>query len=182
MKFTKTQIEDVVIIENDTFGDERGWFSEIFKIKELEEFTNSKISFVQANESYSQHNILRGIHFQNPNPQGKLVKVVSGEVFDVAVDLRKSSPTFGHWVGVTLSGANKKQLWIPEGFGHGFYVTGEHAHFTYMCTNYYDPKNEHCLRFDDPIVNIKWPEIKNLKPQVSPKDKNGLGFKALVYF
>lgn len=174
MIITNSPLLDVLIIENKKFGDDRGWFAEIFRQNEFEDAAG-KHNFVQYNESFSGHGILRGIHFQNPNPQGKLVRVVRGEVFDVAVDLRKNSKTYGHWFGITLSAGNGKQLWIPEGFGHGFYVTGECAHFIYQCTNYYDPKSEHCIKYDDKDLNIKWP-LQGKLPIVSPKDLNGISF------
>lgn len=170
MIIEKTAIPEVLLITNKKFGDARGYFSEILRINELNDATGREINFVQINESLSGPNILRGIHFQNPHSQGKLVRVVAGEVFDVAVDLRKSSPTFGKWVGEILSADNGKQLWIPEGFGHGFYVTGEKAHFVYHCTDYYSPQSEQCIRFDDPSINIKWPIPQGLTPQLSPKD------------
>lgn len=175
MIITRSQINDVLIIENKKFGDERGWFSEVFRQNEFEKIAGHH-EFVQSNESYSTHGILRGIHFQNPHAQGKLVRVVQGEVFDVAVDLRKDSKTYGQWVGMILSEQNGKQLWIPEGFGHGFYVTGPCAHFVYQCTDYYDPNAEHCIRFDDKDLDIKWP-ILNTKPITSQKDLNGINFK-----
>lgn len=174
MLIRKAEIEDILVIENKKFGDERGWFSEVFRQNEFEKFAG-KQTFVQYNESFSGSGILRGIHFQDPNPQGKLVRVVIGEVFDVAVDLRKGSQTYGKWFGTTLSAENGKQLWIPEGFGHGFYVTGECAHFIYQCTNYYDPSSEHCIKYDDRDLNIDWPLHCN-KPLVSDKDLNGIAF------
>ena len=175
MIITRSDIEDVLIIENRKFGDERGWFSEVFRQNEFEKIAGHH-KFVQLNESYSTHGILRGIHFQDPHPQGKLVRVVQGEVFDVAVDLRKDSKTYGQWVGMILSAQNGKLLWIPEGFGHGFYVTGSCAHFVYQCTDYYDPTSEHCIRFDDKDLDIKWP-ILDTKPITSQKDLNGINFK-----
>lgn len=179
MKITKTNINDVYVIENQTFGDERGWFSETFRFNEFNQIVPN-ISFVQCNESFSTHNILRGIHFQNPNSQGKLVRVVRGEVFDVAVDLRQKSSTFLQWYGIILSESNKKQLWIPPGFGHGFYVTGDCAHFVYSCTDYYNKDAEHCLKYDDPKVNIQWPIKPSVKPVLSAKDENSLSSKELI--
>lgn len=174
MIITQTKIQDVLIIENNKFGDDRGWFSEVFRQNEFEQIAGHH-EFVQSNESFSTHGILRGIHYQNPNSQGKLVRVVQGEVFDVAVDLRKGSKTYGQWVGMILSAQNAKQLWIPEGFGHGFYVTGECAHFIYQCTNYYDPQSEHCIRYDDKDLNIEWPIIGN-DVKTSEKDLKGSRF------
>ena len=181
MIIERTSIPDVLIITNKKFGDERGWFSEVFRHDEFVAAAGN-YNFVQSNESFSAHNILRGIHYQNPHPQGKLVKVVAGEVFDVAVDLRKSSPTFKQWVGVTLSAENGKQLWIPPGFGHGFYVTGEHAYFIYNCTDYYAPKSEHCIAYNDADLNIKWPLRPGVEPLVSNKDKLGLSFEQALLF
>lgn len=173
MIIEKTSIPEVLIITNKKFGDDRGWFSEVFRFSEFDKVVGGQYRFVQTNESFSLHNILRGIHYQNPNPQGKMVRVVSGEVFDVAVDLRKHSPTFKQWVGVMLSAQNGRQLWVPPGFGHGFYVTGEHAHFVYACTDYYSPQTEHCIAYDDPELDIKWPVISGKTPLVSVKDRQG---------
>ena len=181
MIIERTSIPDVLLITNKRFGDARGYFSEILRQDELNEAAGYEINFVQVNESVSSANILRGIHFQNPHPQGKLVRVVAGEVFDVAVDLRQNSPTFGQWVGEILSAENGKQLWVPEGFGHGFYVTSEKAHFVYLCTDYYHPQSEQCIRFDDPSLNIKWP-LNGQQPLTSPKDMNGISFNECLAF
>lgn len=148
MKIIDTKIPDVKIIEPSVFGDERGFFMETWQQKKFEDLV-CKRSFVQDNHSKSAKGILRGLHYQTENTQGKLVRVVSGEVFDVAVDLRKSSETFGMWVGVLLSAENKLQLWVPEGFAHGFYVTSESAEFVYKCTDYYNPQAEHSLLWND---------------------------------
>lgn len=182
MIIEETPIPGVLVLSNKRFGDARGWFSEVFRKQEFEEAAGRSVTFVQTNESYSDHNILRGIHFQNPHPQGKLVRVVEGEVFDVAVDLRKSSLTCGHWFGITLSADNGKQLWIPEGFGHGFYVTGKCAHFVYECTDYYHPESEHSLIFNDPSVQIKWPFSNEILPLTSPKDLKGKLLNELSLF
>ncbi|HDI3304747.1 TPA: dTDP-4-dehydrorhamnose 3,5-epimerase, partial [Vibrio cholerae] len=136
--------------------------------------TGKPTQFVQDNHSKSKKGILRGLHYQTENTQGKLVRVVSGEVFDVAVDIRKDSPTFGKWVGVYLSAENKRQLWVPEGFAHGFYVTSDEAEFVYKCTDYYNPKAEHSLLWNDPSINIEWPSSEGLL--LSDKDKEGLRF------
>ncbi|EGQ9613084.1 dTDP-4-dehydrorhamnose 3,5-epimerase [Vibrio cholerae] len=173
MKVIETDIPDVKIIEPTVFGDERGFFMETWNQKRFEELVTGKSTqFVQDNHSKSKKGILRGLHYQTENTQGKLVRVVSGEVFDVAVDIRKNSPTFGKWVGVYLSAENKRQLWIPEGFAHGFYVTSEEAEFVYKCTDYYNPKAELSLRWDDIALNINWP-ISN-RPILSQKDEQAL--------
>lgn len=182
MIIEETPIPGVLVLSNKRFGDSRGWFSEVFRKQEFEEAVGRPVSFVQTNESYSDHNILRGIHFQNPHPQGKLVRVVEGEVFDVAVDLRKSSSTCGQWFGITLSAENGKLLWVPEGFGHGFYVTGTKAHFVYECTDYYHPEAEGALIFNDPKVGIEWPIMKGIQPLTSPKDMNAVAFDDLNMF
>ena len=176
MKVIDTKIPDVKIIEPTVFGDERGFFIETWQQKKFEEFVTGKpTQFVQDNHSRSKKGILRGLHFQTENTQGKLVRVVSGEVFDVAVDVRKDSPTFGEWVGVYLSAENKRQLWIPEGFAHGFYVTSDEAEFVYKCTNYYDPTSEVSIKWDDEDIGIKWPLPG--KPVLSGKDEAGIPFK-----
>lgn len=171
MKFIDTAIPDVKIIEPTVFGDERGFFMETFRQSLFEENCSTR-PFVQDNHSKSRQGILRGLHYQINNPQGKLVRVVSGEVFDVAVDLRRSSATFGKWVGVLLSAENKRQLWVPEGFAHGFYVTSDSAEFVYKCTDYYAPEYDRSLRWNDPALNIQWPLVDNSQPQLSAKDEN----------
>ena len=176
MKVIETKIPDVKIIEPQVFGDERGFFMETWQQKKFEELvTGQPTSFVQDNHSKSSKGILRGLHYQTKNTQGKLVRVVSGEVFDVAVDVRKDSPTFGEWVGVYLSAENKRQLWIPEGFAHGFYVTTDEAEFVYKCTNYYNPAFEESIVWNDQTLNIEWP--LQGEPLLSDKDKNGFNFK-----
>ncbi|MBP2698835.1 dTDP-4-dehydrorhamnose 3,5-epimerase [Photobacterium lucens] len=173
MKVIETEIPDVKIIEPSVFGDERGFFMETWNQKKFEEeVTGKPTQFVQDNHSKSKKGILRGLHYQTKNTQGKLVRVVSGEVFDVAVDIRKDSPTFGKWVGVYLSAENKRQLWVPEGFAHGFYVTSDEAEFVYKCTDYYNPIAEHSIVWNDPNIGIKWPVKK--QPILSEKDKQGL--------
>ncbi|ABI72666.1 dTDP-4-dehydrorhamnose 3,5-epimerase [Shewanella frigidimarina] len=173
MKVIDTIIADVKIIEPAVFGDERGFFMETWSQQKFEELVTGKpTKFVQDNHSKSKKGILRGLHYQTKNTQGKLVRVVSGEVFDVAVDIRKGSPTFGQWVGVYLSAENKRQLWVPEGFAHGFYVTSEEAEFVYKCTDYYNPKAELSIAWNDSDIGIKWP-ISNT-PLLSEKDKFGI--------
>ncbi|WP_345841709.1 dTDP-4-dehydrorhamnose 3,5-epimerase [Shewanella algae] len=173
MKVIDTKIPDVKIIEPTVFGDERGFFMETWNQKRFEELVTGKpTQFVQDNHSKSKKGILRGLHYQTENTQGKLVRVVYGEVFDVAVDIRKNSPTFGQWVGEYLSADNKRQLWIPEGFAHGFYVTSEEAEFVYKCTNFYDPSSEVSIIWNDCILNIIWPVSGN--PTLSVKDTNAI--------
>jgi len=172
MKVIDTTIADVKIIEPSVFGDERGFFMETWNQQKFEELVTGKPTiFVQDNHSKSKQGILRGLHYQTENTQGKLVRVVSGEVFDVAVDIRTESPTFGQWVGVYLSSENKRQLWIPEGFAHGFYVTSKEAEFVYKCTNYYNPKAELSIAWNDRDIGIEWPISK--APLLSEKDKLG---------
>ncbi|WP_294829661.1 dTDP-4-dehydrorhamnose 3,5-epimerase [Gilliamella sp. G0441] len=176
MKIVQTDIPDVKIVHPKVFGDERGFFLETFEKKRYQEMLEIQLDFVQDNHSRSQKNVLRGLHFQYSNPQGKLVRVVRGEVFDVAVDIRKNSKTYGQWVGVVLSENNKTQLWIPPGLAHGFVVLSDIADFEYKCTNYYDPLSEGCLLWNDPEVNIDWPI---LTPILSSKDKLGKHLKEL---
>jgi len=174
MKYIDTEIPDVLILEPTVFGDERGFFMETFRSDEFAERTGAK-PFVQDNHSKSVKGILRGLHYQIEQTQGKLVRVVSGAVFDVAVDMREQSPTFGKWVGVELSAENKRQLWVPEGCAHGFYVTTESAEFVYKCTDYYHPASEASLLWNDPSVAIEWP-LDGDGPQLSAKDQEGLLF------
>ncbi|EFJ3359728.1 dTDP-4-dehydrorhamnose 3,5-epimerase [Escherichia coli] len=170
MNVIKTEIPDVLIFEPKVFGDERGFFFESFNQKVFEEAVGRKVEFVQDNHSKSSKGVLRGLHYQlEPYAQGKLVRCVVGEVFDVAVDIRKSSPTFGKWVGVNLSAKNKRQLWIPEGFAHGFLVLSETAEFLYKTTNYYHPESDRGIIWNDPDINIIWPNIA--EPLLSNKDK-----------
>lgn len=181
MKFIETKIPEVKIIEPQVFGDERGFFMETFRT----EFFNLHCDprqFVQENHSKSKQGILRGLHYQTINTQGKLVRVTKGEVFDVAVDMRANSPTFGQWVGVFLSEENKRQLWVPEGFAHGFYVTSDEAEFVYKCTDYYNPNAEVSIRWDDPALAIEWPLIDGQKPELSAKDEKGLSFASAPHF
>lgn len=183
MKIIETKIPDVKIIEPDVFGDERGFFMETWNQTQFEKLVTGKSTrFVQDNHSKSKKGILRGLHYQTDNTQGKLVRVVSGEVFDVAVDLRESSATFGQWVGIYLSAENKRQLWVPEGFAHGFYVTSDEAEFVYKCTDYYNPKGEVSIKWDDPEIGVEWPLSINGSPDLSVKDAEGLSFKDVPYF
>ncbi|WP_160063902.1 dTDP-4-dehydrorhamnose 3,5-epimerase [Psychromonas sp. L1A2] len=175
MKFIETNIPDVKIVEPQVFGDERGFFMETFRTTLFNEHCGER-EFVQENHSKSSHGILRGLHYQTENTQGKLVRVTKGEVFDVAVDMRKDSPTFGQWAGVLLSAENKRQLWVPEGFAHGFYVTTDEAEFVYKCTDIYNPSAEVSIKWDDPEINIEWPINPDQKPLLSAKDENGLSF------
>ena len=170
MEVIQTEIPDVKIVKPKVYGDERGFFLETFEQKRYQEMLGISLNFVQDNHSQSQKNVLRGLHFQKENPQGKLVRVVRGEVFDVAVDIRKDSSTYGKWVGVILSEDNKSQLWIPPGLAHGFLVMSDIADFEYKCTNYYDPNSEGCLLWNDPTININWPITT---PILSDKDRLG---------
>lgn len=175
MNVIETEIPDVKIIEPAVFGDERGFFMETWQQNKFEELVTGKTTvFVQDNHSKSTKGILRGLHFQTENTQGKLVRVTSGEVFDVTVDIRENSPTFGRWVGVYLSAKNKRQLWVPEGFAHGFYVTSEDAEFVYKCTDYYNPQAEVSIAWNDPTLAIKWP--LQAGPLLSSKDRAGISF------
>lgn len=171
MKVTATSLPDVLIIEPTVFGDQRGFFYESFNARKFEELTGIKTQFVQDNHSLSAKNVLRGLHYQIQQAQGKLVRVTHGEVFDVAVDLRRSSPHFGQWVGIVLSADNHRQIWIPAGFAHGFVVTSEKAEFLYKTTDYWAPEHERCLQWNDPALGIKWPLSDT--PTMSPKDLQG---------
>lgn len=175
MDYQSLRIPDVVLLTPKVFGDDRGFFLETFRQSEFEQHCGN-YAFVQDNHSKSAKGILRGLHYQLENPQGKLVRVTRGEVFDVAVDMRKSSPTFGQWVGVLLSEENKQLLWVPPGFAHAFYVTSDEAEFQYKCTDYYAPGDECSIRWDDPELAIEWP-LQGGTPRVSEKDGNGLLFK-----
>lgn len=171
MNIIKTEIPDVLIIEPKVFGDARGFFYESFNARAFTAATGLSPTFVQDNHSRSAKNVLRGLHYQIKQPQGKLVRVAVGEVFDVAVDLRKSSPTFGQWTGTVLSAENKRLLWIPEGFAHGFLVLGESADFLYKTTDYYAPEHERCVAWNDAAINIQWP--LNSSPILAAKDISG---------
>ncbi|WP_419810555.1 dTDP-4-dehydrorhamnose 3,5-epimerase [Bacterioplanoides sp.] len=176
MNVIETSITDAVVIEPRVFGDERGFFLETFQADRYREVAGIDLEFVQDNHSRSSHGVLRGLHYQIHKPQGKLVRVVAGEVFDVAVDIRPGSPTYGKWEGVILSAENKRQFWIPPGLAHGFLVLSESADFEYKCTDYYDPTDEGCLIWNDPDIAIEWPDIQ---PLLSEKDQMGQSFKEL---
>ncbi|MCC2524570.1 dTDP-4-dehydrorhamnose 3,5-epimerase [Vibrio coralliilyticus] len=179
MKVIETKIPAVKIIEPTVFGDERGFFMESWNQREFDKLVAGKPThFVQDNHSRSKKGILRGLHYQTKNTQGKLVRVISGEVFDVVVDIRRESSTFGKWVGEYLSADNKRQLWIPEGFAHGFYVISDNAEFSYKCTDYYNPSAEVSIMWNDETLNINWPIVS--EPILSEKDKKGMSFKAFI--
>jgi len=180
LKITPTAIPDVLVIEPKVFGDERGFFFESFNQAKFESFIGKQVNFVQDNHSKSVKNVLRGLHYQIQQPQGKLVRVVQGEVFDVAVDIRKSSATFGKWVGEVLSAENKKQLWVPDGFAHGFVVLSETAEFLYKTTDYYAPEYERSIVWNDPAINIKWPI--NGEPILSAKDQQAKTLATAEHF
>ncbi|MXS84802.1 dTDP-4-dehydrorhamnose 3,5-epimerase [Nitrosomonas sp. HPC101] len=181
MQVVKTAIPDILILKPEVFGDARGFFLESFNQKDFDDAIGHPVHFVQDNHSHSRYGVLRGLHYQIQQPQGKLVRVVSGVVFDVAVDLRRSSATFGKWVGVELSADHQQQLWIPPGFGHGFVVVSEHADFLYKTTDYYAPEYERCIRWDDTTLAIEWPKLK-IAPLVSVKDAKGKIFKEAEVF
>ena len=172
MQVVQTAIPDVLILEPKVFGDDRGFFFESFNQQTFQNLTGVKANFVQDNHSKSAANVLRGLHYQIEQAQGKLVRVTAGEVFDVAVDIRRYSRTFGKWVGVVLSGENKRQLWIPPGFAHGFVVLKDGTEYLYKTTDYYAPQDERCIRWDDPTIGIDWP-IKRA-PILSGKDQLGV--------
>jgi len=176
MKVHKTYISDVLIFEPQKYGDSRGYFFESYNMKVFEEAIGKKINFVQDNQSFSSKNVIRGLHYQDePYAQGKLVRCISGEIFDVAVDLRNDSSTYGQWVGEYLSGENCKQLWIPEGFAHGFCVISDNAIFAYKCTNFYNPEAENTIRWNSAELSIKWPIDEN-EMIISNKDLAGRNF------
>ncbi len=177
MKVQATALDGVLLIEPVVRTDERGFFLESWQETRYEEAGISP-RFVQDNHSRSVQGVLRGLHYQIARPQGKLVRVASGEVYDVAVDLRRSSPTFGRWVGVILSGTNQRQLWVPPGFAHGFYTLSASADLLYKCTDYYSPEHDRTLRWDDPEVGIGWPLVGGRLPLLSPKDAAGLSLEA----
>jgi len=180
MKATPLEIPEVILFEPKVFGDERGFFFESFNQRQFEAAVGRSVTFVQDNHSRSAKGVLRGLHYQIQQPQGKLVRVVQGEVFDVAVDIRGSSPTFGRWVGVTLSAENKRQLWVPEGFAHGFVVLSDTAEFLYKTTDYYAPEHERSIAWDDPDLAIAWPIEQ--APALSAKDVQGCCLAAAEVF
>ncbi len=181
MKVIDTTIPDVKIIEPAVYGDERGFFMESWSRGKFAE-SGLPVEFVQDNHSRSSQGILRGLHYQTEHTQGKLVRVTAGAVFDVAVDLRKSSATFGRWVGVELSDSNHRMLWVPPYFAHGFYVLTKSADFLYKCTDLYDPGHEVSLKWDDPEIGVEWPLIDGAQPALSEKDKAGLPFNKAPHF
>lgn len=180
MTFTRLAIPEVILFEPKVFGDHRGFFFESFNQKAFNEATGLNLNFVQDNHSRSTKGVLRGLHYQTQQPQGKLVRVVRGTVFDVAVDIRKGSPTFGKWEGIELSEENQKQFWVPAGFAHGFVVLSDSADFLYKTTDYYAPVHERCIAWNDPTIGIDWPLAQNGidKPQLSAKDLAGLSLAA----
>jgi dTDP-4-dehydrorhamnose 3,5-epimerase len=179
MKVTALAIPEVLLIEPKVFGDDRGFFFESFNKRLFEEAIGSSVTFVQDNHSKSLHNVLRGLHYQTQHPQGKLVRVTAGQVFDVAVDIRVNSDTFGRWVGEILSAENKRQLWIPAGFAHGFLVLSESAEFLYKTTEYWYPEFERCIAWDDSDIGIQWP--LSSPPLLSAKDKAGKLFAETAF-
>jgi dTDP-4-dehydrorhamnose 3,5-epimerase len=181
MNFVETPLQDVYLLEPRVFGDSRGFFLETWNIETFHE-AGFDLAFVQDNHSRSARGILRGLHFQTQHTQGKLVRVTSGEVFDVAVDLRRSSPTLGQWYGVNLNAENHNMLWVPPGFAHGFYVLSEYADFLYKCTDLYHPASELTLAWDDPTVGIEWPVPAGEEPQLSAKDIEGLSWDDIPLF
>jgi len=181
VKITAAAIPDVLLIEPQVFGDARGFFFESFNAREFERQTGLNVSFVQDNHSRSAKNVLRGLHYQVNQPQGKLVRVVAGEILDVAVDIRERSPTFGKWVAKPLSAENRKQMWIPAGFAHGFLVLSEYAEVLYKTTGYYAPEHERCIKWDDPHIAIVWP-IGKEKPIISSRDAQGVALRDAEIF
>ena len=182
MSGTALAIPDVVLFEPEVFVDERGFFFESFHQRRFEDAIGRRVAFVQDNHARSSRHVLRGMHYQIRHAQGKLVRVVQGEVFDVALDMRRSSPTFGHWVGQILSAENRRQMWIPEGFAHGYLTLSESAEFVYKSSDYYQPHVERCVQWDDPALGIAWPLPPGTAPTVSAKDSMGSSFAAAEAF
>jgi dTDP-4-dehydrorhamnose 3,5-epimerase len=180
MQVVKTSIPDVLILEPKVFGDDRGFFFESFNQQNFQKLTGIKVNFVQDNHSKSTNKVLRGLHYQIEHAQGKLVRVTAGEVFDVSVDVRRHSATFGKWVGVVLSAENKRQLWIPPGFAHGFLVMRDDTEYLYKTTDYYSPQHERCICWDDPAIGIEWPITQ--APILSIKDQLGLALSQAEVF
>ena len=176
LKIVKTKLKDCLVLQPKVFSDNRGFFVELFQDQKYSQFLNSDLNFVQDNYSHSIKGVLRGLHFQVTKPQGKLIQVIQGEVYDVAIDIRANSPTFGQWHAEILSEENKKQFWVPPGFAHGFMTLSDTADFIYKCTDYYDSSDEGCLAWDDPALSIPWPIVE---PIVSSKDQVGLLLKDL---
>ncbi|WP_206075460.1 dTDP-4-dehydrorhamnose 3,5-epimerase [Polynucleobacter campilacus] len=182
LQVTPTAIHDVLVIEPKVFGDERGWFTESFNAGDFSAATGLDVEFVQDNHSFSRQWTLRGLHYQLENIQGKLVRVVAGSVFDVVVDIRQDSPTYGKWVGIELSAENHQQLWIPPKLAHGFLVLSETAEFLYKTTNYYHPQSEACLAWNDSTVGVKWPLPAGIAPNMNAKDLAGLSWEKTPKF
>jgi len=180
MNIYPSSIPDVLIIEPKVFGDERGFFFESFNERIWRDQTGLDVRFVQHNHSRSAGGVLRGLHYQIRQPQGKLVRVIAGEVFDVAVDIRRSSPTFGRWFGMSLSAENRRQMWVPEGFAHGFCVTSDYAEFLYLTTDFWAPEYERCIAWNDPDLSINWPLAG--EPVLSAKDSQGIPFREAELF
>lgn len=180
MRINRTEFPEVLIIEPNVFKDDRGYFFESYNKKRFSEIAGTECDFVQDNHSRSSQYVLRGLHYQTRHPQGKLVRVIAGEVYDVVVDLRSDSPSFGRWFGLRLSSSNKRQIWIPVGFAHGFLVLSETAEVLYKTTDYYAPGFERCIRWDDPELAIDWP-LGKASPILSEKDQFGLSFKEAEY-
>jgi len=180
MDVAKTDLPDVLILDPEVFGDERGFFFESYNARRFEELTGARVDFVQDNHSRSERNVLRGLHYQIRRPQGKLVRVIAGVVFDVAVDIRRSSPSFGRWVGTQLSAANKRQLWVPPGYAHGFLVLSDTAEVLYKATDYWAPEHERCIRWDDPQLAVEWPV--QATPLLSSRDAKGTLFSGAEVF
>jgi dTDP-4-dehydrorhamnose 3,5-epimerase len=174
LQVTSTPIHDMLIIESRIFSDERGWFTESFNAQDFSVSTGLNVEFVQDNHSFSHQWTLRGLHYQTECPQGKLVRVVTGRIFDVVVDLRKASTSYGKWLGIEVDSQNHRQLWIPEGLAHGFLALTETVEVLYKTTDYYHPQSENCLAWNDPHVNIEWPLPKGVTPNVNAKDAAGL--------
>lgn len=181
IKYLEKSVSDILVVEPKVHYDDRGFFYEAYNELHFSSLVNKRLEFVQENHSFSTRGVLRGLHYQLSKPQAKLVRVCRGIIFDVVVDLRKKSNTFGQWFGIDLSADNKKQLWIPEGFAHGFLTISEEAEVIYKTTSYWDPSDEHCLIWDDSFVNIKWPDI-NIAPKLSKKDLCGIDFSSLRYY
>ncbi|QWD66502.1 dTDP-4-dehydrorhamnose 3,5-epimerase [Polynucleobacter sp. MWH-Aus1W21] len=182
LQITQTAIHGVFTVESKVFGDERGWFTESFNAHDFVSAASLDINFVQDGHSFSHQWTLRGLHYQLENTQGKLVRVIAGAVFDVAVDLRKDSPTYGKWTGTELSANNQKQVWIPPGLAHGYLVLSETAEFLYKTTNYYHPQSEVCLAWNDPAIGIEWPLPVGVQPNLSAKDVVGLSWDVAPKF
>jgi len=182
LQITSTAIHDVLIVEPKVFGDERGWFTESFNVQDFANATGLDVQFVQDNHSFSHQWTLRGLHYQRDKPQGKVMRVIAGSIFDVVVDLRKYSVTYGKWLGIELSAENHKQIWIPPGLAHGFLVLSDSAECLYKTTDYYHPQSEACLVWDDPTVGIKWPLPAGVLPNMNAKDMAGLSWDAAPKF